>query len=367
MKFSPFILLLIVPGLLLIVNTCSETSADSSYLFSNYEAHEWETDLPQSHGLNADKLEIALGEAHLINFIHSLLIVKNGKLVLEEYFNGYKREDPHVIRSVSKSILSVLVGFALNDRKIGSPDDSIYKYIPDLFTTGTQDKLRNVTIRNLLEMKSGIKRDIDFYNEAFNSSNWVKTILSEELIAEPGTEYNYSTAATHILVAALTHAIGEDLLKYADRKLFDPLGIQCVDWEKDPQGNYFGGNNMFFVPRDIAYFGQVILDDGMVDNNRLIKQEWLNESFTDTRKEPGTNWGELKNIGYGFLWWLGKLGEYDVRLAIGHGGQYIIMIPEIDMLIVTTCEAYINWDDADRQERRMVDLVVNFILPAVSK
>ena len=270
MILKQIILFLLISGSVLFVNTCSETGTDNRELFANYEPHDWETDLPQNHGLNEDKLELALGEAHMIDFIHSLLIVKDGKLVLEEYFNGYKKEDPHVVRSVSKSFLSILVGFALNDGRIESLDDPIYKYIADLFTTDTNNEMKKITIRNILEMKAGIKRDSDFYLKVFNSNNWVATILDEELIAEPGKEFNYSTAATHLLSIELEQAIDEDLLEYANRKVFDPLGIQCADWEKDPQGNYFGGNNMFFVPRDQAYFGQVIMNKGVISGKQVI-------------------------------------------------------------------------------------------------
>lgn len=365
-KAQKILLLFIIPGFYVFVNTCSETSADSTELFANYEPHQWETAAPASVGINPEKLELALGEANLKDYLHSLLIVKDGKLIVEEYFGGYKLEEPHIVRSVSKSLLSVLIGFAVEDGSIESLDDSIYMYIPDLFTPGTNRETKSITIKNLIEMRSGIKRDKQFYSIAFNSANWAKTILEEELVSPPGSEYHYSTAATHILSIVLERAVNRDLQNYAYEKLFDPMDIEIAEWEKDPQGNYFGGNNMFFVPRDIALFGQIVLDGGSLNNKQIIPSEWLKKSLKNTRHEEGIIWGELYNIGYGYLWWLGELRGYKVQLAIGHGGQFIIIFPEVNLIIVTTSEAYIYWDEADEQERGILALIANYVLPSLN-
>lgn len=365
-KVPKILLILIIPGFYVLVNTCSETSADSTQLFANYEPHEWESGSPAKHGFNTEKLEIAIGEANLKDFLHSLLVVKDGVLVVEEYFNGYKKEDPHIIRSVSKSFLSVLVGFALADNHIKSFDDPIKNYIPDLFIPGTNPEMKSITIRNLLEMKSGIKRDREFYSKAFESDNWVKTILEEDLVSEPGTEYNYSTAATHLLAVVLERAVTGNLLKYTYEKLLDPMNIDIAEWEKDPQGYYFGGNNMHFVPRDLALFGQLVLNEGGLDGNQIISKQWLEQSLTDSRKEEDINWGALHKIGYGYLWWLGELNGFKSQLAIGHGGQFIIIIPELEMIVITTSEAYVYWDEADIQEREVLNLVADYILTALN-
>ncbi len=352
-------------SLVVLINTCSETSTNNSSLFANYTPYEWETDIPQNHGFDPEKLELAVGEALLKEYIHSLLIVKDGKLVLEEYFDGYEMEEPHIVRSVSKSFLSVLVGFALVDGSIKSLDDSIHSYIPDLLTDESNTKLKKITIRNLLEMKAGIKRDHEFYMEVVNSSNWINTILEEDLVCDPGAEYHYSTASTHLLAVVLSRAIDGDLEEYLYEKLLDPMNIEIAEWEKDPQGNYFGGNNMHFVPRDLALFGQVVLDNGSLNGEQIISAEWLEKSFVNSRNEKNLTWGELNNIGYGYLWWLGELGGYNVRMAIGHGGQFIIIFPEFRLVIVTTSEAYIYWDKADQQERGVLKLVHDFIIPAL--
>ena len=115
----------------------------------------------------------------------------------------------------------------------------------------------------------------------------------------------------------------------------------------------------------MAFFGYVVSKNGFYDNQELINNEWLKESLIDYRNEPDVNWGDLKNVGYGYLWWLGEINGYRTQLAIGHGGQFIIMIRELDLVIVNTAEAYVYWDKADEQERDILDLVANYILPAI--
>ena len=351
---------------IIIFNTCSETGNGQEDLFSAYEPYNWQEASPSSVGIDPELIEFAIGKAIDLDYLHSILIIKNDKLVVEYYFDGYKPAEPHIVRSVSKSLLSVFVGLAIREGYIHNINEKIINYIPEYEFMMADERMKEITIRDILTMQSGMKRDLEFYFNAFYSSNWIQTILNEQLVADPGVEYNYSTPSTHILALVLQNAIGEDLVKFTHTQLFSKLGIELAEWEKDPQGNYFGGNNMYFVPRDLARFGYVIMNDGKIENEQIVPTEWLNDCMVDSRNQAGLSWGALTDIGYGYLWWLGKLNSYEAQLAIGHGGQFIIMIKELDLLIVTTADAYEDWDQADIQERGVLTLVTDQIIPAIN-
>ncbi len=359
--------ILLFAALLLFINTCSETGTETEDLFSSYEPYEWDEAAPESVGIDTDLIELAVGKANDLDYLHSLLVVKNDMLIVEYYFDGYKPEEPHIIRSVSKSFLSVFIGLAIREGYIHNINEKIINYIPEYEMMMSDERMKDITILDILTMKSGMKRDREFYAEAFiQSNNWIQTIFEESLIADPGTAYNYSTTSTHILALVLQNALGEDIVKFTHTHLFSKLTIELADWEKDPQGNYFGGNNMYFVPRDMALFGHVVMNKGMFNGEQIIPMEWIAESMKDTRNEPGLTWGSLSDIGYGYLWWLGKMNDYNVELGIGHGGQFIIMIKELDLLVVTTAEAYEDWEQADIQERGILSLVADYIIPSIN-
>jgi CubicO group peptidase (beta-lactamase class C family) len=365
-NYKSIFLAVLLLAIIIVFNTCSETGSEQQDLFSDYEPYKWEEALPENVGIDPELIELAVGKANDLDYLHSLLVVKDGKLVVEYYFDGYKPEEPHIVRSVSKSFLSVFVGLAIREGYIHNINEKIINYIPEYEVMMLDERMKEITIKDILTMRSGMKRDRDFYSAAFmQSNNWVQTILNEELISPPGEQYNYSTPSTHILALVLQNALGGDLIEFTDRHLFSKIGIELADWEKDPQGNCFGGNNMYFVPRDLARFGYVIMYDGMVGDENIVPSEWLNESMNDTRNQQGITWGTLTDIGYGYLWWLGKLNGYETQLAIGHGGQFIIMIKELDLLIVTTAEAYEDWDQADVQERGVLSLVSDYVMQAI--
>jgi len=317
-------------------------------------------------GMNSEILAGAFQKADDLNFVYSMIVEKNGHVAGEYYFNGYNQDSFFNIKSVSKSILSSLVGIALEKGLIKNLDQNIVDIFPDYKQFITDDRFNNITLRHLLTMRGGFNDDKSIFAKIFNSDNPLKTIFSEPLIYNPGEKMVYSTPQTHLLGCTLARLLKTDLKMFANKYLFTSLGITVDVWEKDPQGNFIGGNNMYFQARELAIFGRLYINEGTFANNYIVSDKWVKQSLENSLQSSDTSWGALTNIGYGYLWWLGKISEYDVFSAIGYGGQFILYIPELKLLVVINSESNLDWDVADSHERAILEIIKNYIIPSVN-
>ncbi len=344
--------------------SCRQENPAETASFSSYE---WETSTSEQQGVDGNLLLQAFNEAEARSFIDSILLIRNGNLFAESYYNGYDRYTAHNVRSVSKSILSTLIGIALQENYLQSLDQRVLDFFSEYHSPYLDPRKYNITIEHLLTMKAGFGSDTFTYNYIYNSSNWVQSTVYLPLVYSPGAQFSYSTFGTHLLSVILSKATGMSTLEFANRYLFAPLQIFLHEWEKDPQGYYFGGNNMFFTPRDMARFGALYLHNGVLNDRQIVSGAWVQESLQNYTGYTGGEWGNLQEVRYGYLWWLGRLNEYEIIFALGIGGQYIIVIPELEMIIVTTAVtgSDIVWEEAYEQERSILDFIANYILPAV--
>jgi CubicO group peptidase (beta-lactamase class C family) len=327
---------------------------------------EWELSSPQVEGLDSTALEQAFANAGRLPFVHSVLIIRHGRLAAEEYFQGFRSTHGHNVKSVSKSFLSVLVGIALDEGHLKGLDEKVLDFFPDIETTDPDPRMQQITIRHLLTMRAGYDTERNNYSQIFGSSNWVETILNFPLTYNPDDQFSYNTCQTHLLSAILTRAAGMSTKEFAERYLFDPLNITIRSWAIDAQGNYFGGNNMHFTARDMAKLGYLYLKRGKVGGQRIVSSDWVKASLENSISTNSTSWwGLLNEVNYGYLWWLGELGDHESFLAVGHGGQFVITIADLDMIIVTTSEPSVGSETSDEQIRGVLELVSNDILPAV--
>lgn len=324
----------------------------------------WRSSSPEQQGLDSATLQGASEVAEGKGYVNSLLIFRNGYLVMENYYHGYDQEDPHLVQSVSKSFLSPLVGISLREGYLDSLDQRIIEFFPEFDTPDLDGRKRNITIRHLLTMRAGFDSDHAVFFQIYNSSDWVSETWNLPLVSRPGERFVYNTFESHLLSVILTRATGMSSYQFAQSVLLKPLGIQCHSWEQDPQGYYFGGAGMSFTPRDMARLGYLYLREGNL-GKQILPQDWVEQSLADYTGAYHWEWGELKELGYGFLWWLGQINEYQVFTALGHGGQFILCVPELDMVVVTSCSSDVDWDTADAQEQSILDIVAAFILPAV--
>ena len=327
-----------------------------------YEAGDgWKVDKPENRGLNPDELERMLNRIARSRRIYSFLVVKDGYIVSEYYAGRFNKNSVFRLRSISKSVTSALIGIAIDEGLINCIDTPIKEYFPELC-----DSKDEITIKHLLSMTTGWSwpemathnrtRWIwnwtrSLYWEWFRAKNQVNFILERPQIYAPGYVFNYDTGATHLLAAILQKASGMPADEYAQKRLFDRIGIKSARWARDNQGVTRGGSGLSMTARDAAKFGQLYLDRGNWDGEQIIPEEWVDIStsvqtgITNTLSQHGLHWWINRVIASSEddmspLWWDGRIiaddTTYELFYASGFGGQYIFIIPELNMVIVFT-------------------------------
>ena len=300
--------------------------------------------------------------------IDSLLVVRGGNLVYERYAPDSGPEPLRNVKSMTKSVLATLVGIALQTGDLESINTPVAYLLPEAFVTLSDRAKRAITVRHLLAMRSGL--DWAEYGasamQMTASPNWVQFVLERPLAHPPGAVLNYSTGDTPLLAAVLQRITGMTLLDFADLYLFGPLGITRRAWPADPQGVTIGGAELALTPRDMAKFGYLVLNGGLWENDRIVAIDWLEESTRMmTIFEPHSP-GDCDLLGYGYLWWLRPQGDYESAIAVGYGGQFVYVIPDLDLIVVMT--GRIESAPETFRDNRMLcrfNLVEEFIVPSV--
>ena len=267
--------------------------------------------------------------------LHSLLVVRDGKLVVDEYFHGYEPDDLHGIASVTKSVSSLLVGIALDQGKIESIDDTIPSFFPEHSVSQTEGWNRE-TLRHLLTMSMGLDWTREEAEILHGTGPGFFDLVFKRLVSdEPGTRWNYVNSEADLLSGVLVHSTGMSPEEFAREYLFEPLGIRRWDWSGMADGQHrLMDGSLWLRPRDMAKIGMLVLNGGAWEGRRIISEDWIKASTT-----PHITTGEFLGE-YGYLWWIGSLptsmGLERVILANGWGSQFIALFPDRDMVIVTT-------------------------------
>ena len=309
--------------------------------------------------VKSDKLPNILHKTDKMPYLKSLIIIKNGELIVEKYINGGGPEQIHDIRSASKSILSAVLGIAIRGGYIESIDQRIIDFFPEYNTNELDPRVYDLRIRHLITMKSGfkIKETAKVYQQLYKSKDWIKHILHLPFRADPGKKFNYHSFNTHLLSATITKATDISTLEYAKSVLFSPLGITKVKWEKDPNGYYIGGWGLHMKAKDMAKFGTLYLNNGLFKGTQIVPSEWIKSSTIERTGMIGTYYsGWNRSYGYGFLWWVKRIDENtDIPFAMGHGGQRIAFIPEANAVMVTQAEPNPKPPSSSFKRHRAVD------------
>ncbi|WP_103070731.1 serine hydrolase domain-containing protein [Aquimarina sediminis] len=303
-----------------------------------------------------------------LTHVHSVLVAKEKKIVYENYFYSYNQNISHDQRSASKSISSAMIGIAIDHKIIEDVDQSIYNYIPKQYQY-TKDSIKSkISLTHLLTMSSGIdaidfgidRNSIASENNYQQSQNWLKTVLEAPMIYDPGSVSNYGSANPFLLGVALNNSLTTPLELFMDQKLLSPLGITNYVIQNNELGRPYFGGGMYLTSRDMLKFGQLYLDKGIWNNTRLISEKWIEESFKKHHVLSNTN---DKNE-YGYLWWHKTYEVKGKRVksieARGAGGQYIFVMPELDVVAVITSGNFRNgryW-----QPEKIME---SYILPAI--
>ena len=307
----------------------------------------------------APAFDEAIGIAKELPRLHSLLVSWRGELILERYYNGLRATRPANIKSASKSIISALVGVAIERKLIPDVRTPIVTYFPELSKDRNPRKLE-ITVEDLLTMRSGLESTSNRnYGAWVLSRNWVQHALARPLLSPPGTGMDYSTGNTHLLSAILTRVTGTSTWQFAQDALTRPLGFSLPRWPRDPQGIYFGGNDMLLTPLQMMTFGELYLNDGLANGRQIVPERWIGDSWVP-RGRSGFS-GQL----YGYGWWMRELGGYDSYYAWGFGGQYIFVVPELELVVVTTSSSTVA-EDRRSHRRDVFGLVEDLIIAPVA-
>ncbi len=298
--------------------------------------------------------------------IHSVMVLQHGKVVFEKWLGEGAPQKPHVLHSVSKTFTSTAVGLAVGEGLL-SLDDKVISFFPDKVPANPSDNLRKMTVRHLLTMNCG--HDAEPSVRRQEGADWVEGFLAWPVPYEPGTRFCYNSMGTYMLSAIVQKVSGQKVVDYLQTRLFDPLGIPKPRWEESPQGINCGGWGLYLRTEDLAKMGQLLLDKGRWRGRQILSPEWVQEASSrqvpcqpagvkpDQLAERGltpdkSDWVQ----GYGYQMWRCR---HNAFRADGAYGQYIIVMPDQDAVVVNTAQL------GDMQAE--LNLVWDYILPALGK
>ena len=295
----------------------------------------WRTATPETEGMDSPTLADGLRQlaAHH-SPIHSLLIARHGRIVLDAYAYPYDGSTYHDLASVTKSITTTLIGIAADQGLLGL-DAPMLSFFPERTIANRTERKERITVRHLASMTSGLDCRVDAREMTLRqmraSDDWVQFVLDLDTVAEPGRTFSYCSPGMHLLSAILARATGTSALDFARVNLFEPLGIDDVYWTADADGNSYGWGDLALHPADAAKIGLLFLQHGRWKNDPVISAEWVAAATTAQVTSTG------RSEGYGYGWWVSlPAAEPTMFRADGNGGQRILGVPPWDLIVVTT-------------------------------
>ncbi len=347
----------------------------------------WETASLAEVGIAAQPIIDAINRVRrgAFNEIHGLVIVKDGRLVLEEYGSGrmfeygppdnlgppidFDRDEPHIVHSVSKSYMSTLVGIAVQEGYITSEDASLLTFFPE-HADPNQPGKADISLKHVMSMSSGLEWnewDVGMFDFANNDAIRYQTahdpcayFLGKSLLHEPGTSFYYNTGGFQMMGEVIRRATGMPVNQFADQHVFAPLGITDYYWPQIEHGPVHIVGDLFLRPRDMAKFGQLVLQGGQWDGQQIVPAGWFEKATAESISVAHT--GYKGYSGYGFHWWLKTFNIGGVSIeaihADGLAGQAIMVFPALDLVVVVTSG---NYNSAELEHA----LVADYVLPAV--
>ena len=284
-------------------------------------------------GLDPDLLARALARANGLPRLHALIVARDGRELAARAFRGPGLDTPVNVKSVSKSVISALVGIAIARGTLAGPDAPIMPLLSDRMPARPDPRLGRITVGHLLSMRAGLERTSGRnYGRWVASRDWVRHALARPFADEPGGRMLYSTGNTHLLSAILTRAAGRSTHALARDWLGAPLGIAIRPWQRDPQGIYVGGNNMMLSPRALLRFGELYRNGGVHRGRRILPEGWVRASWTPRTRSP------FSGDEYGYGWFITRFCGQPVYYARGFGGQFVHVVPALAMTIVITSD-----------------------------
>ena len=365
-KINLIIVFVVVISLSLTARCFSVSNSDYLYKIPASINDGLKTESMYKAGIDPEKLINLVHNIKNNNYtnIHSLLILKDGKLILEEYFHGFNREKTHPIRSANKSIGSILTGIAIDKHFIKNTEEKIYPHFKDYEINQKWDRrVKDVSIKSLLTMTSGYACD-DHTIPAFQceegmykTNNWLEYALNLPMEHKPLEHFAYNSSSLILLSEIISQTSKMTIPDFADTYLFKPLGINAFNWGFSPKKRTSIAGNATMKPRDMAKIGILMLNNGKWNNRQIISKKWVEEST----KEHTISDNHRK---YGYLWWIGshQFGNDIIKgyWAAGNGGNYIFVCPQLNLVAAFTGGNY-----STPLEIQPLGMLINYIIPSI--
>jgi len=340
--------------------------ATEPYVYRPPEGNDdgWHNASAEAQGVDPAGLEemVAAVERGELGVLHSLLVARNGRLILEEYFHGYGPEDLHHLASCTKSVSSLLVGLAIQEGAITGVDAPLLSFFPESRASAAPG-WDDLTLENLLTMSLALDWSPDQVQNLHGTGlDFFQRVLSRPVKGTPGQDFEYVNANVNLLAGILRQATGEQAEAFAARTLFGPLGIESWNWDMmKTQGYNLMDGSLRLIPKDMARVGQMMLDGGRWSGGRVVNRSWVQAS-TAWHLDAGDG-----PEGYGYLWWLMEAPGPDgtpipAFFANGWGSQFIIGFPTLDLLVVTT-----GGNEYNGKHLSVAGALTRYLLPAVHR
>ena len=309
--------------------------------------------------LRAQPAEFDLRAASELPQLRTLLVSWHGRLAAEYHGRGVRPDAPANVKSVSKSIIAALVGIAIERGLIKGIAEPIVTYFPELRRDADARKPA-ITIEDLVTMRAGLESTSGRnYGAWVRSGNWVRHALRQPMVSEPGGAMEYSTGSSHLLSAILTKASGTSTWQFAQESLAAPLGFRLAIWPTDPQGIYFGGNEMLLTPKQMIAIGELYLHRGRVNGRQVVPAAWVDASCVPRTTSA---WDSDRRYGYG--WWIQEIGPATACFAWGYGGQYILVFRDLDLVVAATSSTAVS-EERRGHRRRLLQLIEDRVLRTI--
>jgi CubicO group peptidase (beta-lactamase class C family) len=326
---------------------------------------DWDVSTPAEQGLDPTLVAQLYFDAADLEKLFGLLVVKNGRLIAEDYFNEGSVEQKARLQSVTKSYTSALVGLALDQGCLSSVDQRMLEFFPEVTAQISDPRKEQITIRQMLQMRAGYpseESDPALW-DGLLSGRYVPLIEAFPLVSDPGTAFHYSNLTSNWLGIIVDRACGMHLRAYAEEHLFSTIGAEAGDWGTDWDGHNNGCGDLHMTARDMARLGILYLNDGQHEGKQVIPAHWVRDSLQTYSEDAWDNIGRFRDIGYGYHWWSASAGDHHVNFAWGHGGQLIVLVDDLDMIVVVTADPFylVHTFKSWKHEKAHIELVADFV------
>lgn len=360
MSFTKFPFLQILVLVCFLLASCSVQPAANTQIvedtFPYWPTDGWRESTPEKQGMDTGILTEMLDEIIEQNHqIDSISVIRSGYMVLDVAVHPYRNSTKHIIHSCTKSIISALIGIAIEQGYLEGVDQPLLDIFSDREVANQDPEKEAINLEHVLTMSSGLRcRDSYLYRwngieEMIESDDWVQYVLDLPMAEPPGTYFEYCNGGSFLLSAIIQETTGMTAEAYARENLFSPLGISEIEWPSNPQGISIGWGSLSMLPHDMAKIGLLYLNEGVWDGEQIVPQEWVRASTTkyiDATLQDG----------YGYQWWV---DSPDVYMALGYAGQFIFVAPELDLVVVFTS------DLPEAEFYTPQNLLNKFIIPAI--